>query len=124
MRDHQGALLHICVTCRAGQPLVEGEPVAGKQLHDRVSALIADDAITLRETQCLALCEVGCSAAVSMPGKWSYLLGRLDPSLAGDLLDYVTSYAHSATGAVMPSRRAASLRRAIIGRVPPLERAA
>jgi predicted metal-binding protein len=38
--------------------------------------------------------------------------------MAGDLLTYAASYAASPTGALMPSRRPAALKAAMIGRVP------
>jgi predicted metal-binding protein len=66
----------------------------------------------------LASCEQGCAASVSMPGKWSYLLGRLSPAHAGDLVEYGAAYAASDNGTVWRSGRAASLRDAILARVP------
>jgi predicted metal-binding protein len=110
--------LHVCTTCRAGLPLPDGETPMGRFLHSAVAAHPAASAVDLREVTCLSLCDNGCAAAISEPGKWSYLLGRLSPALAGDLLDYAASYARSATGTVMPSRRAPSLARMILGRVP------
>ncbi len=56
-----------------------------------------------------------------MPGKWTYLLGRLAPEHALDLLAYGVAYAASANGTVLPSRRPASLQHIIMGRVPPME---
>jgi len=73
---------------------------------------------------CLASCERGCAAAISMPGKWTNLLGFLSPALASDLLVYAQAYAASPTGTVMPSRRPASLGTLILGRVPHPEFAA
>ena len=58
---------------------------------------------------------------MAMPGKWTYLLGFLSPGHAIDLLTYGKAYASSARGTVLPSKRPASLQRAIVGRVPPLE---
>jgi predicted metal-binding protein len=56
-----------------------------------------------------------------MPGKWTYLLGHLREPDAADLLAYAAAYAASATGTVLPSRRAQALRDMIIARVPHLE---
>lgn len=56
-----------------------------------------------------------------MPGKWTYLLGFLSPDHAADLLTYGATYASSPNGTVLPSRRPASLERAVIGCVPPME---
>jgi len=94
-------------------------------LHDALKALIASQdppaSVDLREVACLANCERGCSAAITMPGKWTYLLGHLHEPDAADLLAYAAAYAASATGTVLPSRRPAALRNMIIGRIPNLE---
>ena len=90
-------------------------------MHDAVAALLGDaPAIELRPVTCLSSCDNGCAAAISQPGKWTYLLGRLDPSLAPDLLAYAALYAAHRTGTVLPSRRPASLARMVLGRMPDL----
>jgi len=115
-------ILHICTTCRAGQTLQSGETPAGQYMHDAVAALLAaaPASVELRPVTCLSSCDHGCAAAISQPGKWSYLLGRLDPSLAADLLAYAELYAAHRTGTVLPSRRPASLARMVLGRLPDL----
>jgi predicted metal-binding protein len=112
--------LHVCITCRGGRMLVTGETPPGAQLHAAVAARLggATAPVRLAPVNCLANCERGCSAAISAAGKWTYLLGGLDPAQAADLLIYARSYAASANGTVMPSRRPVSLRNAVIARVP------
>jgi predicted metal-binding protein len=117
--------LILCTTCRNGRSLADGETTPGALLHARLQTLIAEvgtpASVDLREVACLANCDRGCSAVIAMPGKWTYLLGRLDRSVAADLLTYIAAYAESTTGTVLPSRRPPSLRNMIIGRVPHLE---
>ena len=108
--------LHVCITCRAGGPLTD--PTPGRAMHSAVAAHPDAAAVDLHEATCLAVCEQGCAAAISMPGKWSYLLGRLNPAMVGDLLTYAGVYAQSTTGAVMPSKRPASLAHIVLGRLP------
>ncbi|NNM57498.1 DUF1636 domain-containing protein [Acidocella sp.] len=112
------AVLHICVTCKAGTQL---EPRPGQRLYEALDALW-DDTLgptQLRPVSCLAACEHGCTAAIFMQGKhFGYLLGGLTVAHAPDILDYARSYRASATGAVMPSRRAPSLANAILSRFP------
>ena len=116
--------LIVCTTCRARLPLADGEAPPGARLHAALRDLLRDGApVALREASCMANCERGCTAAIAMPGKWTYLLGFLAPALAGDVIDYAARYAASATGAVMPSRRPDSLRGTILGRIPHLEAA-
>jgi len=113
--------LHVCVTCRAGKPLEEGQVPPGRYLFDAVAVALGDDPVVeLREVVCLSSCDAGCAAAISQPGKWTYLLGRLDPPLVPDLLTYAASYAAHRTGTVLPSKRPPSLARMILGRMPDL----
>ena len=117
-------VLHICLTCRpAGSaPDAPNDPAAGSRLHDavldRLRSRGLDSAIRVNPVSCMANCEQGCSAALSQPGKWSYVAGFLGPELADDVIDYALTYAASRTGVVMPSKRAPSLRDAIVARVP------
>jgi predicted metal-binding protein len=92
-------------------------------LLEALRTLAATDgppALSLREVSCLWNCSRGCSVAISMAGKWSFLLGQLSPAHAPDLLAYAALYAASSSGSVFASRRPAALRRAIVGRIPPM----
>jgi predicted metal-binding protein len=113
--------LAVCVTCRAGQEVDdELSPRPGRRLFDALEAATDDEtALELMPVECLSLCDHGCSAAISMPGKWSYLLGGLDEAQAEDLLTYARAYAVSRTGLVLPSKRPASLAAMVKGRMPP-----
>jgi predicted metal-binding protein len=112
--------LHVCVTC--GYP---NEPRQGQILHDRIAALLGGgEGFTLKPVTCLARCGEGCSVAATAPGKWGYLLGGLSPDHAADLIAYAQAYAASGSGAVLPSRRPASLAKVVMGRIPALEQAA
>lgn len=116
-------VLLVCTTCRAGRTLEEGETPPGRHLLAALEqALAAHPAppVELRPVTCLSVCAQGCAAAMTQPGKWSYLLGRLSPELADDLLAYGETYAAHATGAVLPSRRPDSLRSVVLGRLPSL----
>ncbi len=111
--------LHICVTCRANEAVVEGQPVVGKRLHDSIAALMDDASpVRLRPVVCLGNCAQGCSAAVTQDGKWSYLLGHMNPGHAADLLAYAAAFGASENGTVWRSGRAESLRDAIVARIP------
>ena len=111
-------VLHVCITCRAGLPLAEGQTPPGRFMHQALTSHPDAEAVELREVSCLSVCDTGCAAAISMPGKWSYLLGGLAPDLAGDVLAYARHYAAHPTGTVLPSKRAPSLARMVKGRLP------
>ncbi|HTR16502.1 MAG TPA: DUF1636 domain-containing protein [Acetobacteraceae bacterium] len=113
--------LHVCVTCRAGRDLAPDEMPPGAHLHAALAARLAGQAepvVALREVTCLAACGHGCTAALAAPGKWTMLLGHLSAELAEDLLTYAGTYAASERGTVLPSRRPASLRDIVLGRIP------
>jgi predicted metal-binding protein len=115
--------LQICTTCRMGREPVPGEASPGQRLHDAVAealAGMAEPPVVLRGVKCFSACQRGCTAAITAPGKWTYLLGGLDAALAEDLLAYGATYAGHESGAVLPSRRPESLRAAVIGRIPSL----
>ncbi|NHN89616.1 DUF1636 domain-containing protein [Acetobacter conturbans] len=114
------ATLYVCVTCgRQDDPEAE---TTGSRLYEAVRGEMARTEtphVRVESVACLAACSHSCTAAVSMPGKWSWLLGRLSPGIAADLLNYAGAYAASKSGNVLPSRRPASLRDVMLGRLPP-----
>jgi len=116
--------LYVCLSCRCrgADAVPEGEPTDGRRLYEAVKAL-ADDMgegapVQVLPTLCFANCERGCSVGIAAPGKWSYLVGDLDPEHAADLLIYATAYAKAKTGVVLPSGRPASLQTNVIARFP------
>ncbi len=114
-------VLHICMTCRPADA-APNDPAAGSEFHEavlrRLSARRLESSIRVNPISCMANCEQGCSAALSSPGKWSYIAGFLRAELADDVIDYALVYGASRTGVVMPSKRAPSLRDAVVARVP------
>ena len=115
--------LHICTTCRTGLPLPEGATAPGQSFYDAVIAQAAVQAgpdLQILPVKCLSSCDNGCAAAISAPGKWTYLLGRLEPAMVPDLLSYAATYAQHPTGTVLPSKRPPSLAKIILGRMPDL----
>jgi predicted metal-binding protein len=116
-------VLHVCVTCRAGEMCEDGHSPPGARLHGALQHLnaAAGAPVELRPIACLAACDRGCTAAISMPGQFGYLLGGLSVGIAGDILDYAQRYPTAANGFVMRSKRAASLRDSILGRMPALD---
>lgn len=117
--------LYICVSCwRGGVAPADAESAEtdGRRLYESVASLLAepgrDAPVQLRPNLCFANCERGCSAGISAPGKWSYLMGDLGPEHAADLLAYARTYAEARTGVVLPSKRPPSLEKTVIARFP------
>jgi predicted metal-binding protein len=118
------AELYVCMSCwRNGiKHETEGASTDGKRLFDEVTSRLAelghDAPVRPIPVLCFANCERGCSVAIASPGKWSYLLGELGPEHAADLLIYAETYNNARAGVVLPSKRPASLERAVIARFP------
>jgi predicted metal-binding protein len=115
-------VLHVCITCRAGELCADGDVTPGARLYGALEQLndAAGAPVELRSVACLAACDRGCTAAISTPGQFGYLLGGLSAGIAGDVLDYAQRYPIAANGFVLRSKRAASLRDSILGRIPNL----
>src|SRR5215831_10174640 len=78
--------LHVCITCRAGQTIAEGETTPGARLHAAILDAGVPDGVKLVPVECLSACNQGCSVALSAPGRWSYVYGRLSDTNASDVI--------------------------------------
>jgi predicted metal-binding protein len=117
---------HVRVICKAGADCRRTAERPGLAFRRALDAAVAGGRdsgwLAIGGVSSLALCDHGCSAAISTPGKWSYLLARLGEAKAADLIAFARSYYASRTGVVLPSRRPASLHDALLGRIPSLAR--
>lgn len=93
------AILHVCTTCR-GQSAEPVEPRPGASLHDLLSSSPLPEGVELRAVECLSACSQGCSVALSAPGKWSYVYGRLTPEDYPEILNGAAAYAATEDGLV------------------------
>ena len=71
--------------------------------------------------ECLSACNTGCAVALSMPGGWSYVYGRLTLDDAPAILDGAAKYAATTDGIVPWRDRPTVFRKQSIARIPPLE---
>jgi predicted metal-binding protein len=122
------ARLYVCITCKAGESVPEGAQPLGAQLHAALGAArgaLAPDSVeapvALVPVSCLSACSQGCSVALSAPGKWSYVYGRLGAADAPEILRGAALYAASADGIVPWRERPEIFRRQSLARIPPLE---
>jgi predicted metal-binding protein len=112
--------LHVCITCRAGQTLPEGEATPGSRLHEAIAAIGAPEGVTIVPVECLSACNNGCSVALSAPGRWSYVYGRMSEANAKDILAGATAYAAAPDGIVPWRTRPEVFRKQSLARIPPL----
>ncbi|MGY3697331.1 putative metal-binding protein [Bradyrhizobium sp. USDA 3240] len=112
--------LHVCITCRAGQTLAEGETAPGARLHAALVEAGVPDDVNLVPVECLSACSQGCSVALSAPGRWSYVYGRLSADHAKDVIAGATAYASAPDGIVPWRSRPEIFRKQSLARIPPI----
>jgi predicted metal-binding protein len=112
--------LHVCITCRAGQTIPDGEPTPGARLRDAILNAGVPSGVTLVPVECLSACNQGCSVALSAPGRWSYVYGRLSEANAHDVVAGAAAYATAPDGIVPWRTRPEIFRKQSLARIPPI----
>jgi predicted metal-binding protein len=112
--------LHVCITCRAGQTIPEGQPTPGSLLHQAIVHVGAPPGVNVVPVECLSACNQGCSVALSAPGRWSYVYGRLSEENAGDVVTGAAAYAAAPDGIVPWRTRPEIFRKQSLARIPPV----
>jgi predicted metal-binding protein len=112
--------LHVCITCRAGQTPQDGETTPGARLHAAILDVGAPDAVNVVPVECLSACNQGCSVALSAPGRWSYVYGRLSDAHARDVVAGAAAYAAAPNGIVPWRQRPEIFRKQSLARIPPI----
>lgn len=112
--------LHVCITCRAGQSIEEGRPTPGSRLRDAILEAGVPVGVNLVPVECLSACSQGCSVALSAPGRWSYVYGRLSDANAGDVVAGAAAYAAAPDGIVPWRARPEIFRKQSLARIPPI----
>ena len=111
--------LFVCITCRR-----EGDPPDAPRPGARLYAALKDQAADLEivPVECLSNCTRSCTAAVTAPGKWTYVIGHLDPDRhADDVLSFARLHAAHSDGLPVWRERPEHVRRNTIARVPPMK---
>ena len=119
--------LYVCTTCR-GSAAAAGEPRPGARLLTAVEQVSAEGGsaetgggLVIVGVECLSNCSRSCSAAVAAPGKWTYVIGNLDPDLhAADILAFARQHSSHELGLPVWRERPEHIRKNTIARVPPM----
>ena len=114
-------IVHVCKTCRAGQPVTEGQPCPGTRLHAALTGGPAPDGVQIREVECLSACDHGCAIALTKPGGWSYVYGRMTEADAPEILRGAALFADTPDGLVPWRDRPVIFRKQTLARLPPME---
>jgi predicted metal-binding protein len=120
--------LFVCITCRVnGEVTGDQEERPGARLIKTLSQLVEADEpniaaeIEIVPVECLSNCTRGCTVAVSGPGKWTYVIGALDPAQhAEDVIQFARLHHAHAEGLPVWRERPVHVRKNTIARVPPL----
>jgi predicted metal-binding protein len=117
------ATLFVCTTCKAGEPVLEGDVPPGAKLHAGLTTSGAPEGVRIVGVECLSACNSGCAVSLSKPGAWSYVYGRLTLDDVPAILDGAAKYAATSDGIVPWRDRPTVFRKQSIARIPPLEAA-
>jgi predicted metal-binding protein len=112
--------LHVCITCRAGQTIQDGEATPGARLRDAIMQAGVPAGVNLLPVECLSACTQGCSIALSAPGRWCYVYGRLSEANAPDVVAGAAAYAAASDGIVPWRSRPEIFRKQSLARIPPI----
>ncbi len=110
--------LHVCTTCRAGQPVIDGEPVPGARLHAALERAGAPHDVRIVPVECLSACNNGAAIALSGPGRWTYVYGQMTETDAPEILAGAAAYAATDDGIVPWRERVTIFRKRSIARIP------
>ena len=111
--------LYVCTTCRAGEVLEEDAPRPGTLLHRALSEKGAPDGVEIVGVKCLSACSQGAAVALSAPGKWTYVYGRMTLADVPDILTGAAAYAATEDGLVPWRERPEQFRKQSLARIPP-----
>ena len=119
--------LHVCTSCRA--PETPREPQEGRQgfilfqkLQEAVKNSNLKDRVDVKAAKCLSVCPRPCGIAISSSESWTYLFGDQEAhKTIQDIIDCVSLYLGIPNGFMNRADRPKSLRRSILGRIPPIE---
>ena len=113
--------LFVCALCKFPPTEAEGETASGGQyLIDQLTDQL-EGTVTLQPVRCMAACDRACNAALSAPGKLTFILNDLSPrQSAPDLAEFCRQYAAAETGKVPYGLRSAAIKQATAYVLPPL----
>lgn len=114
-----GATLYVCTTCKAGEPVLEGDLPPGAKLHAALTQDPAPEGVRIVGVECLSACNTGCAVSLTKPGAWSYVYGRLTLDDVPAILEGAGKYAVSPDGIVPWRDRPTVFRKQSIARIPP-----
>ncbi len=118
----ENVTVQVCVTCRA-----EGdaqEPRAGARLYAALAAARREGDPRVDAVECFSVCKRPCTVSFSAPGAWTYVYGDFPAETPPDeVLAMARAYGAAPEGLIPWRERPAALKKGVVARLPPLERA-
>ena len=111
---------HVVVAKLQSGAEAQSEPGYNVATRRQVSMLLSDG-VRLQGVECLSACNNGCAVALSAPGCWTYVYGRLSEADIPEILSGAAAYAASPDGIVPWRERPVIFRKQSLARIPPLE---
>jgi predicted metal-binding protein len=108
----------VCESCR-DESGSDAYPRAGGSLAEDTRRAAAGTDVRVATISCLGNCKRRLSAAMIMPGAWSYVFGDLAIDSGADLVAGAELFAGSTDGLIPWRGRPESLKRGLIARIPP-----
>ena len=117
----QKPTLFVCALCKF--PTAEtgaGEITGGQRLLDQLATHLSEE-IAVQPVRCMAACDRACNAALTAPGKLTFIFNDLSPHQAApELAEFCRQYAAAETGKVPYGLRSPAIKQATAYVLPPL----
>lgn len=123
MSDTKTLEIYICSTCRPKGAESEATGRPGQDLVNDLAAKLKQQGLEqrflLKTVECLAVCKRPATISIMSPGKFSYIIGDLDPETAADdLITFAKLYDESSDGVTVWRDRPQQIRLGVISRSP------
>jgi predicted metal-binding protein len=116
--------IFVCVSCTRHADSTDTDPKPGRALVSAINERLAEantSGIAVRGVECLAVCKRPCTIAMIGPGKWTYVIGDLEPAQhVGDVVDAAIAFQRAPNGIVPWGERPVPFRKGVISRIPPM----
>ncbi|QKP78854.1 DUF1636 domain-containing protein [Methyloligella sp. GL2] len=116
--------VYVCTACRKVLKEEADFDDVGRRLLQALEQKLSDagdSKVRVAGVDCLAVCTRPATLALTAKGRWTYVLGDLDPDAQlSEIVDGVLAYARSENGIIPWKERPKCFRKGVVARIPPL----
>lgn len=114
--------LVVCVRCRRGRQIPEGQPRPGEQLFQALQDAEKPAGVRIVASPCMSNCADGCNIALRGAGRWTYVFSHVDEvAHVATLIAGAAAYQAAADGVIPREQRPEHFRQNCVVRIPPKE---